>query len=728
MSTPQEIFKALASIPSYTDATVLPNSTENTLNIQVSLSQRDLERNVRRKFTRTVVASIQEKSKPLILTGPSIDTGDAIAQAVSPSGNLTVVLRSVAGEKKKHFVEIWSEGSILHLLETTSSHDDFYADSTFGTLEWSRDETKIVYVAERKKSEDAVEKYNYRPDWGETFTGKREPTLVVVNLDNFEVKALDRFEGDMSPGQAIFSHDSNSLIFTGYHRDPQFFGIVYCQNRLTGLYQVNIDGSDFKTLTDELKSARSPRLNKDGSTLVFLSNAVNGPHASCAKLCKIDIASGKVSTVVDFVHKADTKTGFPGLYIDQLPKQLWVSSTKIITSSAWCSRRTLLSIDIESGAIEELTPKVQHPGSTTALYADARWVLTTYSTPVEPWVLLLGQIDASDKDHSAGLKVRFFKLEKAKNVKARPFYESHAWSLVDNIPGQLESLEALYLEPFRSGSDADAQNKSAVSGSKPPLVIFPHGGPHSGFAAEFSVLNLVLLSLGFAVANVNFTGSLGFGQDNVEALVGRVGELDVNECQAVRDFIISQGRVDGERIALTGGSHGGFIVGHLLKDPSYKAAVFRNPVTDIPALTAISDIGEWGYAVTGLSFDMASPPLATLADQEVFKKLRAASPMEHVERVVAPTLMLLGSGDRRVPPSQGISWWQARQNRIRREKIKGAVNRIQMFEGTGHALDSVEAESNSTYSLASFLVEFTRKEQVMEEVGRQGEGGRGAFI
>lgn len=78
-----------------------------TIDIQVSLSQRDLERNVRRKFTRSVMASIgADSSIPLIINGPSIDTGDAIAQQTSPSGKLTAVLRSVAGEKKKHFVEV----------------------------------------------------------------------------------------------------------------------------------------------------------------------------------------------------------------------------------------------------------------------------------------------------------------------------------------------------------------------------------------------------------------------------------------------------------------------------------------------------------------------------------------------------------------------------------------------------------------------------------------------
>ncbi|KAG0026984.1 hypothetical protein BGZ82_009201 [Podila clonocystis] len=729
MTTPQEIFKALAAIPTYSRATILPNSTDNTLNIQVSLSQRDLERNVRRKFTRSVVASIgADNSIPLIINGPSIDTGDAVAQQTSPSGKLTAVLRSVAGDKKKHFVEIWSEGSILQLLETTAIHDDFYTDSTFGTLEWSRNETKLVYVAERKKSEDAYEKFVFTPDWGETFTGKRDPSLVVVNLDDYEIKVLDRFKGNMSPGQAIFAHDSKSLIFTGYHRDPQFFGVVFCQNRLTGLYSVNVDGTGFKTLSGDLKSARSPRLNPDGTTLVFLSNTVNGPHASCAKLCKVDVASGNVSTVVDFVRKPDAH-GFPGLYIDQLPQDLWVSSTKIITSSAWRSRRTLLSIDTESGKVEELTSASKYPGSVTALFANSHFILSTYSTPTEPWSLWLGQIKDSKSDK---LDIHFSVLENSKVEKSKVYYQPHSWSTIANIPSQLDSLETLFLEPSKEN-----QNATTVSGTKPPLVIFPHGGPHSGFAAEFSVLNLVLVSLGFSVALVNFTGSLGFGQDSVEALVGRVGELDVNECKAVRDHIIAKGVVDADRVCMTGGSHGGFIVGHLLADPSFKACVMRNPVTDIPALTAVSDISEWGYAVNGVPFDMGAPPTATLGDVEVFKKLRISSPMEHVEKVTAPTLVLLGSGDRRVPPQQGITWWQARQNLINNTGKQGTregVNRIQMFEGTGHALDSVEAESNSLYSLASFLVEFTRVEHVecaatvTEGAGRQGEGGRGSYI
>lgn len=46
-----------------------------------------------------------------------------------------------------------------------------------------------------------MQKYNYKPDWGETFTGKHDPSLVIVNIDTFDVKVLDRLKDDMSPGQ-----------------------------------------------------------------------------------------------------------------------------------------------------------------------------------------------------------------------------------------------------------------------------------------------------------------------------------------------------------------------------------------------------------------------------------------------------------------------------------------------------------------------------------------------
>jgi acylaminoacyl-peptidase len=59
------------------------------------------------------------------------------------------------------------------------------------------------------------QKYNYKPDWGETFAGKRDPSLVVLNLDNLEFKVLDPLENDMSPGQ-VGSHFRSMVNQDGY--------------------------------------------------------------------------------------------------------------------------------------------------------------------------------------------------------------------------------------------------------------------------------------------------------------------------------------------------------------------------------------------------------------------------------------------------------------------------------------------------------------------------------
>jgi acylaminoacyl-peptidase len=110
-------------------------------------------------------------------------------------------------------------------------------------------------------------------------------------------------------------------------------------------------------------------------------------------------------------------------------------------------------------------------------------------------MLLLGSTDA---DLGKLGKIHFTELESNKVEKAKAYYQPHAWSIVDNIPGQLESLEVIMLEPFKS--DTASQKSSAVGGSKPPLVVFPHGGPHAAFSNEFVMLPLVLVGLGFTVA------------------------------------------------------------------------------------------------------------------------------------------------------------------------------------------------------------------------------------
>lgn len=94
----------------------------------------------------------------------------------------------------------------------------------------------------------------------------------------------------------------------------------------------------------------------------------------------------------------------------------------------------------------------------------------------------------------------------------------------------------------------------------------------------------MLLSSGYGVLQINYPGSIGYDEDYVQQLPGKVGKLDVEFCENVIDETVSKfSELDGKRIAIVGGSHGGFLVTHLAgKSPDkYKAVVALNPVLNI---------------------------------------------------------------------------------------------------------------------------------------------------
>ena len=99
------------------------------------------------------------------------------------------------------------------------------------------------------------------------------------------------------------------------------------------------------------------------------------------------------------------------------------------------------------------------------------------------------------------------------------------------------------------------------AGRPAPVVLFPHGGPHSAIAANYYAPFALLTALGYAVVAVNFRGSTGFGEAALQSLPGRAGRQDVDDCLEALDAAIAAGVADGGRAAVIGGSHGGFLAG-----------------------------------------------------------------------------------------------------------------------------------------------------------------------
>lgn len=97
------------------------------------------------------------------------------------------------------------------------------------------------------------------------------------------------------------------------------------------------------------------------------------------------------------------------------------------------------------------------------------------------------------------------------------------------------------------------------------------------------------------VALPNYHGSLGRGEQFVQSLIGQCGTLDVNDCKAIIDQLISERIADKGKLLVMGGSHGGFLTTHLIGQypDLFQRAVVRNPVIAVGQMEATSDIPEW---------------------------------------------------------------------------------------------------------------------------------------
>ncbi len=115
----------------------------------------------------------------------------------------------------------------------------------------------------------------------------------------------------------------------------------------------------------------------------------------------------------------------------------------------------------------------------------------------------------------------------------------------------------------------------------------------------------MLLMQGFCLLIVNFRGSIGYGETSLNSLLGNIGVNDWQDCGNVTKKALEQFSdiVDPERLGVFGGSHGGYLTGHMIGQPEFKdmwkAASLWNPVLDMTYMVNSTDIPDWIYACCG---------------------------------------------------------------------------------------------------------------------------------
>jgi len=209
-------------------------------------------------------------------------------------------------------------------------------------------------------------------------------------------------------------------------------------------------------------------------------------------------------------------------------------------------------------------------------------------------------------------------------------------------------------EPDASGIDNDAHaffyapHSRSYQGNVdelPPLIVMGHGGPTSHAKPSVRLAIQYWTSRGFAVADVNYRGSSGFGRQYRQGLNEAWGVADVEDCVNVVKYLVNTGRVDGARCVIRGGSAGGLTVLRALQTSSvFAAGVSLYGVADLEGLLAETHKFESRY----LDNLIGRYP-------EHAQRYKDRSPIHHAHDIKVPLLVLQGDEDKVVPPSQSTA-------------------------------------------------------------------------
>ncbi|NWH26341.1 ACPH enzyme, partial [Grus americana] len=476
------------------------------------------------------------------------------------------------------------------------------------------------------------------------------PVLCALDIEGSSISVLEGVPEHLSPGQAFWSPGDTGVVFVGWWHEPFRLGLRHCTNHR-------------RLLSEDTRAVWSPRLSPDRCRIVYLENDALGPHQQCSRLRMYDWYTKHTSTVLEAVPRQTWGT-FPGIYCGTLPGLCWAAdSRRLVLDTAQRSQQDVFVVDTVTGSTTSLTAGEWHAGRAVPGLGKVSClqVLTPPSSPDAPqgtWSVL-----TIDRD----LLVARFSTPSCPPM------------LVRACPHPTVPLP---------------QPGSITT----PLPLPFAGGPHSVFTAGWMLYPAALCRMGFAVLLVNYRGSLGFGQDSVVSLPGNVGTQDVRDVQLCVERVLQEEPLDTGRVALVGGSHGGFLACHLLGQfpDTYHACVVRNPVVNIASMVATTDIPDWCLTETGLPY---APDI--LPDPAQWTEMLCKSPMRYVDQVRAPVLLMLGEDDRRVPPKQGLEYYRAL-------KARGVPTRLLWYPGNNHALAGVEAEADGFMNMALWLLKHLR--------------------
>lgn len=478
------------------------------------------------------------------------------------------------------------------------------------------------------------------------------------------------------------SPDDRQLAFSDNRRHPAHFDV----------YTVDLDGGNERCVYQQDGSNMVADWSHDGASLLIQRRTGSLDQ----ELFLLDLASGEARHLTP--HQVPVQYGHAHFAPDDRSIYLTTDAGSEFTRAA--------RLDLAGGEIEFLTPDdadiddvaLSPDGSRLALIRNQQGyghlVVRTLATGEErePSGVPAG-VPAQCSWSEDGSLLTF--------ALAAPQYNSNiwVWNLSSNDCRQVtrvgtagipaEDLGTPELISFRSfdGLEIPAFLYMPATGAKPPVVVHVHGGPESQARPVFNPVIQYLVNRGYAVLVPNVRGSTGYGRtythlDDVEKRMDSVADL-----QAAAEWLRASGRVNGDRMAVMGGSYGGFMVlSALTTYPEYWAAG-----VDIVGLANLDTFfkNTGAYRRHWRTPEYGDPAI----HGDLFRRI---SPIHHVDRIRAPLIVIHGDNDPRVPVNETEQIVEALSSR-------GIPVELIRFPDEGHGVAKLKNKLVAYPAIGDFL-------------------------
>jgi len=683
--------------------------------------------------------------------------------SISPTGKYFLIVKDIQADPKKNRIaesrfDIFDGDSKLFSLGLKEIHGKLPTSLDFQNVNWSQNLNEVVYVAEQKEQErkkfwdknplsskpttaedktanDSSEKkknipfsyFEFKESFGEGLSDTYLTKIFKLNLLDRKIVELPLPKGQDSFALACptclnsIEGSIDGVVYLAYSTEDRKLGITYCIQRKNQCYFYSYSTGKLEKILEDEWNVLSPTFTNNAKKELQLVYMTTGKVVEHFPPVQLKVMDWNTKTRIQTIQPENSLALFSSpsdrvfrlksdhivieiLHQSQVHVALIQIGTGKVLFLEQLIQNYLKSLGVNNREEERTTMSLQESSVKFASWSlfdvnvEENLLLVNLSSLTCPYHVLLCHLS---EDSSSILSVKDVVMEtKLSRGILQKMEMSIRQSSRDGIeyivfgPKSSEDILSAFLPGLKFDGDNCEPLKKKMKMKK--LVVNPHGGPHGMSSTMYRADYPLYAMFGFSSMMVNYRGSVGYSNEFMSSLLGHIGDYDVKDVQnCVEEYSVSF-----DRVFCSGGSHGGFLCGHLIGQypDFYKAgAVLHNAVINVASMLSTTDIPDWCLAEVG--FDPFANGSQMIPSKDFLEKALQMSPIVHVNNVKCPVLLLVGYEDLRVPSQQSKEFYFALRSKAGREAVK-----MLTYKGEGHPIGGVQSTCDRVLSSLIFFI------------------------